>query len=185
MSKLRSDSKWNGLSAEQRETLEGWLFEEKISYREALERAKTEFGITASFRSLAFFYQRLARERMQGELEETLALAKDVEGSPANWDDLAAAAQTLLAKRMVQLAVESPDNVRELVSLGRILVATEAQDVRRRRIEIAERRWEAEERGPVYRARRARMLREAMEREMAGNPVAESEPDEDADDPED
>ena len=92
----------------------------------------------------------------QGELEETLALAKDVEGSPANWEDLAAAAQTLLAKRMVQLAVESPDNVRELVSLGRILVATEAQDVRKRRVEIDERRWEAEEKEDRYSGRGAR-----------------------------
>jgi len=38
MSKLRSDSKWNELTAEQRDTLEGWLFEENVSYREALER---------------------------------------------------------------------------------------------------------------------------------------------------
>ena len=44
MSKLRSDSAWSKLTAEQRETLEGWLFEENIGYKEALERAQKEFA---------------------------------------------------------------------------------------------------------------------------------------------
>ena len=63
MGKMRADSAWSKLTAEQRETLEGWLFDENIGYKEALERAQKEFGITSSLSSLADFYQRRARER--------------------------------------------------------------------------------------------------------------------------
>ena len=135
MSKLRSDSAWAGLSAEQRETLEGWLFEENLGYKEALERAQKEFGVTASLRSVAEYYQRAARERMQEELLSVQATAEVIDKSEVSWADLGATAMTLVAKRMIQLAVESPEKVREIVSLGRILVANEAQTIRRERLE--------------------------------------------------
>ena len=62
-SKLRSDSTWAGLTSEQRETLEGWLFEENLGYAEVLERVQREFGVTASKSSLSRYYQRLAAVR--------------------------------------------------------------------------------------------------------------------------
>jgi hypothetical protein len=136
MSKLRSDSAWAGLSAEQRETLEGWLFEENLAYKEALERAQKEFGITASLRSLAEYYQRAARERTQAELLSVKATAEEIDKAEVGWDELGGTAMTLVAKRMIQLAVESPGKVREMVSLGRILIANEAQRIKRERLEL-------------------------------------------------
>lgn len=65
MSKMRSDSKWNEMTAAQRETLEGWLFEENIGYQEARERLEKEFGMKASMRALSEFYQMTARQRME------------------------------------------------------------------------------------------------------------------------
>jgi len=145
MSKLRSDSAWAGLSPEQRETLEGWLFEENLGYKEVLERAQKEFGIMASLRSVAEYYQRAARERTQEELLTVKATAEEIDKAKVNWDGLGATAMTLVAKRMIQLAVESPEKVREMVSLGRILVANEAQTIKRKRFEWERKREEEDE----------------------------------------
>jgi hypothetical protein len=142
MSKLRADSAWSKLTAEQRETLEGWLFEENIGYREALERAQKEFGVTASTRSLADYYQRLAEERTRRELLGVKGLAGKIDKAGANWEDLGATAMTLVAKRMLQLAVASPGKVREMASLGRLLVANEAIEIKRRWVELEEEKRE-------------------------------------------
>jgi hypothetical protein len=136
MSKLRSDSAWAGLSPEQRETLEGWLFEENLGYKEALERAQKEFGLTASLTSLADYYQRLAQERMQRELRGIKSIVGEIDKATVDGEELGATAMTLVAKRMIQLAVESPGKVREMVSLGRLLVANQAQDIKRQWLEI-------------------------------------------------
>src|SRR5579863_3330204 len=66
--KMRCNSTWAGLTLEQRETLEGWLFEENLGYGEVLERVQREFGVTASKPGLSRYYQRLAAERAQREL---------------------------------------------------------------------------------------------------------------------
>ena len=144
MSKLRSDSKWNKLTAEQRETLEGWLFEENVGYREALERAEKEFGITASTRSLAEFYQQLARERMKAQVGELKEVCKEMEAVEVDWEGLGGTAIALVAKRAIHLAVDSPDKVQELVSLTRLLVANEALEIKKRWLEMEEERWDRE-----------------------------------------
>lgn len=138
MNKLRSDSAWAALSPEQREMLEGWLFEENLGYKEALERARTEFGLTTSLTSLVDYYQRLAQERTQRELRDVKRMAGQIDKAEVDVDELGATAMTLVAKRMLQLAVMSPGKVRELVSLGRLLVANEAQDIKRRWVELEE-----------------------------------------------
>jgi hypothetical protein len=138
MSKLRSDSAWSKLTAEQRETLEGWLFEENIGYKEALERVQKEFGLAPSLTSLADFYQRLAEERMHRELLGVKSMAGKIGKAGVDREKLGATAMTLVANRMLQLAVASPGKVKELASLGRLLVANEAQDIKRRWLELEE-----------------------------------------------
>ena len=143
-SKLRADSAWSKLTAEQRETLEGWLFEENIGYKEALERAQKEFGLASSLTSLAVFYQRLAEERMQKELLGVKSMAGKIGKAGVDWEELGATAMALVAKRMLQLAVASPGKVKELASLGRLLVANETVDIKRRWLELEEERLNEE-----------------------------------------
>lgn len=184
MSKLRSDSAWSKLTAEQRETLEGWLFEENIGYKEALERAKQEFGMSASLTSLAVFYQRLAEERMQRELLGVQSLAGKIDKVEANWEDLGATAMTLVVKRMLQLAVASPGKVRELASLGRLLVANEAIDIKRRWVELEEEKRDEEmqmqcaqvESGAELRANLLRMATNHFETSRSEGTKTEAEP---------
>src|SRR5258708_5751742 len=172
MSKLRSDSKWTGLSAEQRETLEGWLFEENVGYREALDRAQKEFGITASVRSLAEFYQHLARERMKAEVGELKDVCKEIEDVDVDWEVLGGTAIALVAKRAIHLAVDSPDRVKELVSLGRLLVANEALEIKKRWLEMEEERWDCEVGKEKAMELRREMAEAKVERMFALKPAA-------------
>jgi hypothetical protein len=136
MSKLRSDSTWAGLTPEQRETLEGWLFEENLGYREALERAQKEFGITASKMSLVRFYRRAAEERVETDLAEALATCERVGAAKANVPQLKEAALKLAGLRLVQVAVRSPGKVRKLESLTRLLIRNEALEIKRGWLDI-------------------------------------------------
>jgi hypothetical protein len=142
MSKLRSDSTWAPLSPEQRETLETWLFEENLGYDEVRGRVQKEFGIEASKTSLVRFYAHAAEERMQREFLELKETVGDIHGAEINWQELGGAAMALVAKRAVQLAVTSPHKVRELTSLARILVSSEAQSIRRGWLELGRARCE-------------------------------------------
>ena len=49
MRKMREDSTWNGLTGEQRQKLQSWLFERNLGYAETLERAHKEFGVQSRF----------------------------------------------------------------------------------------------------------------------------------------
>jgi hypothetical protein len=170
VSKLRADSVWGKLTAEQRETLEGWLFEENIGYKEALERAKQEFGLASSLTSLAVFYQHLAEERMQRELLGVKSLAGKIDKVETNWEDLGGTAMTLVAKRMLQLAVVSPGKIRELASLGRLLVANEAIEIKRRWVELEEEKRDEDMRMQCAQLESGAELQASL-RQMAANHI--------------
>ena len=74
MSKMRSDCVFSKLTPEQAELLESWLFEENLSYKDALERAQKEFGIGGSLTGLRRFYGRLAKERGRESLTEAMSM---------------------------------------------------------------------------------------------------------------
>jgi hypothetical protein len=142
LGKLRCDATWTALTVEQRETLEGWLFEENLEYTEALERAQKEFGVTGSKMSLARFYQRVAAERAQREFLELDRAVKELKGMDVNIGEMKSAAMCLITKRLMKLSLESPDKVKEMAWLGQVLVAGEAQDVKRGWLNIGREKFE-------------------------------------------
>ena len=141
MSKLKSDSKWNELTEEQRDTLEAWLFEENIAYREALERLEQQFGFQASLPGLARLYQRLAQQRLDAELAGLNKTTDKYEENHARMEKLGPAAMMLVANRLWQLAASKPGNVKDLASLARVLLENGALEVKRRWIELEELRY--------------------------------------------
>src|SRR5260370_40119585 len=70
MSKLRADSTWNGLTSEQREKLDEWLFEEGLSYPVARERVQKELGIECSISGVGRYYRRAVETRAVEKLAE-------------------------------------------------------------------------------------------------------------------
>ena len=129
--KLRCDSPWVALSAEQRETLEGWLFEENLGYTEVLERVQREFGIAATKMSISRYYQRLAAERSHRELLDLNSAVTEMRRIGVDREELSAAVMSLLAKRLLKLLLESPDRLKEIAWLGNVLVGNEGQEIKR------------------------------------------------------
>ncbi len=142
--KLRSDSTWAGLTPEQRETLEGWLFEESLGYMEVLERVQREFGVTASKPSLSRYYQRLAAERAQRELLDVKTAVAEMREIGVDQGELSAAVMALLTKRLLKLLLESPDRVKEMACLGTVLVGNEAQEIKRGWLNMGREKFELE-----------------------------------------
>jgi hypothetical protein len=149
MGKLRSDSTWKKLTPEEREKLECWLFEERASYQEVLERVKREFQVEASLTSLAMYYQRVAKERKELDIKNTVNYAKRInnlgdsnESAGASLDDLRYAGMKLAALRLVQVATESPEKVKELTALARVIGKSYDTDLLIHRIELMREKWE-------------------------------------------
>src|SRR5215472_10508219 len=78
MNKLRSDSAFCQLTPEQIEALEGWLFEERLSYPKVLEKLKAEFGLETSLTAIRRFYKRLEMERSRESLMDVAEMSKVV-----------------------------------------------------------------------------------------------------------
>ncbi len=144
MRKMREDSTWNRLTPEQRETLEGWLFEENLGYAKTLERVRQEFGVEATMASLGRFYRRRARERQEEELLEAQEAAFDLKDLPVSVPVLREAVVKLLHKTVLKLAIEQPGEVEQLVSVAKLLLASDDIEIRRSKLKLAERYFDYE-----------------------------------------
>ncbi|MFZ0827348.1 MAG: hypothetical protein WAO02_07980 [Verrucomicrobiia bacterium] len=138
MRKMRDDSTWNRLTPEQRETLESWLFDENLGYAKTLERVQKEFGMEATVASVGRFYRRRARERQVEELVEAQAAASELNDLPVSVATLREAAIKLVGRAVLKLGFEKPEELEQLVSLTKLLLASEDNDLRRARLKLAQ-----------------------------------------------
>ena len=130
MSKMRSDCVFSKLTPEQAETLEGWLFEENLSYKEALERAQKEFGIGGSLTGLRRFYGRLAKERGRESLTAAMSMCVEAAALGDN-ATLRAGLLTMANMCAVQFMTESPRDIKQITALLRALTSAQAQELKR------------------------------------------------------
>jgi hypothetical protein len=144
MRKMRDDSTWNQLTPEQRETLEGWLFDENLGYAKTLDRVQQEFGLEATVASLGRFYRRRARERQVEELVEAQVTANELNDLPISVASLREAAVKLVGKAVLKLASEKPEELEYLVSFTKLLLESEDNDIRRSRLKLAQRYFDYE-----------------------------------------
>ena len=142
MSKLRSDSTWNRLTPEQRETLETWLFDENLGYAETVERVRREFGLQATISSVGLFRRRRAAERQAEDLADAHAAAHHLNGLPVNVTALREALVKLAAKTAFNLATDQPEDLQPAVPLIKLLLASEAIEIRHSRLDLARTRFE-------------------------------------------
>ena len=131
MNKLRTDSVFSQLTPEQVETLEGWLFEENLGYKEALERVQKEFNVAGSLSGLRRFYRRLAMERSREDLAEMASVCADALATAKTDGTLQAGMLTLAMKVAVELLVQSPEKVREFTALLRAITSAQALEMKR------------------------------------------------------
>ena len=121
--------------------LEHWLFVENVSYKEAIERAQKEWGVTGSTVSLGRFYQRLEKERVVGEMEAAVETATEVDAAQGKLAGLKSSAMKVMGMRLLQKAV-SEGEVKELAMLSRALSQCEEREIQRRRLELARQKFE-------------------------------------------
>jgi len=131
MNKLRSDSVFSQLTVEQVETLEGWLFEENLSYKEALERVRNEFKVEASLTGLRRFYRRLAMGRHKEDLVEMASVCREALKECAADGKMYAGLLALAMKTAVELAVQKPDKYREFTTLFRAVTSAQGMEMKR------------------------------------------------------
>jgi len=142
--KLRVDSKWNQLTGEERDRLESWLFEENLGYAKIVARVKAEFDIETTTTSVYRYYQRRARERKAEELVETQLAADQLNGLAVDASSLRTAAVKLVGNAAVKLACEKPEDLEQLAALTELLLEAEQNDLRRGRLEFAQRCFDYE-----------------------------------------
>ena len=140
VSKIRDDSTFNQLTPEQREKMEAWLFDENLGYAKTLERVKQEFSLEATMSSLGRYYRRRARDRQVEELLEAQDAAFDVKDLPLNVPIMREALAKLLYKAVLKQATEKPGEVEQLAALTKLVLDSEDNDIRRSRLELAQ-RW--------------------------------------------
>jgi hypothetical protein len=144
LKKARCDSNWSGLTPGQCETVEQWLFEENRGYAETAERVKQEFGVTTSMWSVQRFYRQRARVRQSLEVLEAQVTADQLGAMPADTGAMRAAAMKLVAKSAVRLATEKPEAPEQLLPLAKVLLESEQNEIRLRRVKLEERYYDFE-----------------------------------------
>ena len=146
--KLRSDSVFTQLTSEQIEQLEDWLFEEKLSYKEVIEKMEKTFGVKTSQTALGRYFRRLAGERTQEWRVETIAQCLEALATAKGDGTLRAGLFVMANMQAVQLMSEPKPSMREFTAFLRAMTSAgifemkrvEAQraEEKRERLELAE-----------------------------------------------
>jgi hypothetical protein len=136
MRKLNYNCRWNQLTRQQRETMDNWLFHDRLGYEETLARVKGQFGVKASRTSLCRYYQRRSHERQTTDLIEAQAMADTVAAPESDANAMRTAAVKLIAKTALKIAFESPDRLKDLESLTKLLLMNEDIEIRRSRVKL-------------------------------------------------
>jgi len=131
MKKTRSNAKWTALKPKQLELLEHWLFEEKLSYDEALARAKKEFGFTGSRSSVQRFYHRLRQERWLKRLTESGNDAAEMGRVRVNTGALMASAMKLLGLHFFEQVRAEVQELKDVPLMAKLLLQNEANEIQR------------------------------------------------------
>src|ERR1700749_1212089 len=113
-SKLRSDSVFAQLTNEQVEQLEDWLFEEKLSYKEVVDKIQNIFGIKTSPTALGRYFRRLAEGRAQEWRIETIAQCLETLATAKGDGTLQAGLFAMANMHAVRLMTEEKPSFREL-----------------------------------------------------------------------
>jgi len=140
--KLRADSTFANLTPDQRETIEGWLFDENLAYSVVLNRLHRDFGLRATLPSLARYRQRLAVERTHRESLGIDNVLRQVNDADLPFEKIATAAMTLAAKRLLVLAIESPHKTKDFARLARLVFAHQRRQISQHWLDIGRAKFE-------------------------------------------
>lgn len=122
MQKVKSNALWRGLSAQQRETLDHWLFDEGHSYAVILPRAQQELGFKGQMSSLKRYYARREKERTFTKFEKLGVQVAALAGAPVDAKALRHANMQVIHAYLFQVLRENPEAIKELAPVVRALL---------------------------------------------------------------
>lgn len=122
MNRLRMDSRWGRLNKEQRELLDQWLFDGGLAYKEILERAKTELGVTASLSSLKRYRKWAAQRHLLHQLTDGTAIARCPKRADGQRKYSHAMASRLAGMRAMDMFLGGPKQQDDLIAIMRLLI---------------------------------------------------------------
>jgi len=130
MKRAGTNAKWNQLTPEQLEKMEGWLFEEELGFEEVEYRARMEMGFEGSVSSIKRFYARKSEERMVSDMLGSPGKVKEILAAGVSTEDLRAAGMKVVAQLFLNQVLHHPEQVKEWSRLARLLLQSEANEQR-------------------------------------------------------
>ncbi|MDB6068141.1 MAG: hypothetical protein JWR26_4349 [Pedosphaera sp.] len=137
--KPRSNSILHGLTPEQRERVDGWLFEENLSYARVVERCGEELGVRVSPTSARRYYERECLARSLEGIKRNAAARKEVATTlTANTEEdyqiaLGMAGQLASAEA---LKPNQHADIERVAGATRLLIAARKEQLEKERVQI-------------------------------------------------
>ena len=131
MKKVRSDALWNKLSAESRDVLDQWLFEDNLRYDDILSRAKSRLGFEGSLGSLKRYRYRREQERVLTDMDELGKDAEKVARAKGNAGTFRAANMNVFNGYLFRALRACPDELEKLRPLLGLMVQNDRNDTLR------------------------------------------------------
>jgi predicted component of type VI protein secretion system len=142
--KPQSTSKLDGMPQHQRDALERWLFEEKISYDQARSRLFNDFGVRVGSNStLSSFYQRCSDRRMLDRIAERAAKTNEVvKRFEANPSDTYRALIGLVGQIAFDKSTQDQLDAETIYNFTKLLIADKKENVRQEALALEKKKVE-------------------------------------------
>src|SRR5580700_566143 len=131
MTKVKANALWNNLTNDQLKALDRWLFEEKQSYELVLQKAQTQLKYQGSRASLIRYFYRRRKERAVEEFREMREEVGAVNGAAEDPATVHEASRKLLARFLFEQLRRSPGDVKEALSVAKLMVQNDYNELLR------------------------------------------------------
>lgn len=142
MRKLRCDALWNTYTPEQKQKLEEWLIEKNIGIRQVQRLAKKELGIDCGKSTIGRIYQYLIKFKAADEVSEAQSAAEELLNSGAKPDQVRDSSMTMISVRLLQKAMSDKASVKDLATLGRVILQSQERQIQEKRVDLARERFQ-------------------------------------------
>jgi hypothetical protein len=140
--KLRCDALWNTFTPEQKQKLEEWLVEKNLGIRQVHKRVQDEFGITCVVSTIGRISQYLNNRGAADEVEDAQLAAEELASNPAKLDKVRRSSMTMIGVRLFQKTTSPKASVKELATLGRIVLDSQERQIQQDRVDLARERFQ-------------------------------------------
>ncbi len=140
MRKVRKDAILHGLPLEQRQKVDGWLFDKGLTYQAVAQACACVFGVKVSRSSVGRYYERRMREELRRKRKETIR--REVEGIKKE------ERYEALLTRMGELALEGAEEWkgrrgwRWIIEITKLLIAARREQNERTLVMVKRKKFE-------------------------------------------